>query len=111
MPSKERSEEMFSRVRLMADGDPQWDLSDNDTAALRHVLAEAEAREATQPTAAEVIEACEKALATIADPIECGCKPCTGDCQSIAAKAIYFEGQQEVAADALAVIARWKEAK
>jgi len=75
------------------------------------LLAAAEAREATLPTAAEVIEAFEKALATIADPIECGCKPCTGDCQSIAAKAIYFEGQQEVAADALAVIARWKEAK
>ena len=77
----------------------------------RTLLAAAEAREATLPTAAEVIEAFEKALATIADPIECGCKPCTGDCQSIAAKAIYFEGQQEVAADALAVIARWKEAK
>jgi hypothetical protein len=74
------------------------------------LLAEAEAREASVPTAAEVIAAAEKALATIADPIECGCKPCTGDCQSISAKAIYFEGQQEVAAEALSVIARWKEA-
>jgi len=53
----ENSAEMFNRVRLMARIDTDWDLSDKDTAALRHVLAAAEAREATQPSAAEVIEA------------------------------------------------------
>ena len=35
----ENSAEMFDRVRLMARIDTDWDLSDNDTAALRHVLA------------------------------------------------------------------------
>lgn len=65
MPSNELSAEMFSRVRMMAGGDPQWDLSDNDTAALRHVLAAAEAREAAQPTAAEVIEALNRCFDTI----------------------------------------------
>ncbi len=30
----------LSRVRQMADGDPQWDLSPNDQAALRAVLDE-----------------------------------------------------------------------
>lgn len=30
--------EQLSRIELMAEGDPTWDLSDNDTAALKAVL-------------------------------------------------------------------------
>ena|SRR5580658_5807749 len=30
--------EQISRLELMADGDPQWDLSDNDRAAIRALL-------------------------------------------------------------------------
>ena len=37
----ESSDEMLDRVRLMADGDPKWDLSDNDVAALKYVLGQA----------------------------------------------------------------------
>ena len=33
-------EEMIERVKLMATGDPQWDLSDNDQIALRSLLSE-----------------------------------------------------------------------
>ena len=32
--------EAIERLELMADGDPQWDLSDNDRAAIRTVLDE-----------------------------------------------------------------------
>ncbi len=32
--------EQLDRVGLMAEGDPQWDLSDNDIAALKAVLAD-----------------------------------------------------------------------
>ena len=39
--SIENSKEMFDRVRLMARTDTDWDLSDNDTRALKHVLAAA----------------------------------------------------------------------
>ncbi len=34
----ETIEDQVGRVELMASGDPQWDLSDNDRAALRTVL-------------------------------------------------------------------------
>lgn len=34
----ETLQDQLSRVRQMADGDPQWDLSPNDQAALRAVL-------------------------------------------------------------------------
>jgi len=37
----ETPEDMLSRVRLMGRPDTDWDLSDNDTAALRYVLGEA----------------------------------------------------------------------
>ena len=87
----ESSVEMFDRVRLMARPDTDWDLSDNDTAALRHVLAAAEAREAAQPTAAEVIAAAERAL-------RCG------KWES------FTRDEREMLAAALALIARWKEA-
>ena len=30
--------EQIERLELMADGDPQWDLSDNDRAAIRALL-------------------------------------------------------------------------
>jgi uncharacterized protein (DUF3084 family) len=36
----ESNSDMLSRVCMMADGNDTWDLSDNDTRALRHVLAE-----------------------------------------------------------------------
>ncbi len=36
----ESKSDMLRRVRMMADGNPTWDLSDNDTRALQHVLAE-----------------------------------------------------------------------
>lgn len=36
----ETNEEKLDRVRLMAGGDPTWDLSSNDLAALKHVMAE-----------------------------------------------------------------------
>lgn len=36
----ESNSDMLSRVCMMADGNQTWDLSDNDTRALRHVLAE-----------------------------------------------------------------------
>jgi ASC-1-like (ASCH) protein len=42
------------------------------------------------------------ALQRIADPIACGCSPCTGICCSEASKALYFEGQQDFASEALA---------
>ena len=35
----ESFKEQLSRVQMMADGSPTWDLSDNDTAALEAVLA------------------------------------------------------------------------
>ena len=54
--SNERSAEMFSRVRMMASGNDKWDLSDNDIAALKHVLAAAEAREAGEPTSDDLKE-------------------------------------------------------
>lgn len=34
----ESKADMIHRVRLMADGEDTWDLSDNDIAALQHVL-------------------------------------------------------------------------
>ena len=36
----ETFDDQFSRLELMADGDPTWDLSENDRAAIRAVLAE-----------------------------------------------------------------------
>ena len=36
--SKETPDEMFERVQMMAGGNPAWDLSENDIAALNHVL-------------------------------------------------------------------------
>ncbi len=36
--SPETYEEQLSRVQLMASGDPTWDLSENDMAALNAVL-------------------------------------------------------------------------
>jgi len=36
----ESKADMLSRVCLMAEGSETWDLSDNDTRALRHALAE-----------------------------------------------------------------------
>ena len=36
----ESSEEKLNRVRLMASGDPTWDLSPNDVEALRYLLTE-----------------------------------------------------------------------
>lgn len=36
----ESNSDMLSRVCMMADGNDTWDLSDNDTRALRHVLTE-----------------------------------------------------------------------
>lgn len=53
----ESSVEMFARVRLMAHPDTDWDLSAKDTAALRHVLAAAEAREAGEVNIVERINA------------------------------------------------------
>lgn len=94
----ESSAEMFDRVRLMARVDTDWDLSDNDTAALRHVLAEAEAREASVPTAAEVIEAAEATLTAIA----ARCVPLGEDSGDT--------GTVIIAEAGLAAIARWKEA-
>ncbi len=35
---RETFNEQIERVRLMAQGDPAWDLSDNDTAALQTLL-------------------------------------------------------------------------
>lgn len=111
----ENSAEMFDRVRLMARIDTDWDLSDKDTAALRHVLAAAEAHKAIpgdslsttveklreacsgvrvepepeEPSAAEVIAAAEKALERLLPwALQAGAN----------------------AEDALALCARWKEA-
>jgi hypothetical protein len=36
--SEESFAEQIERLELMADGDPQWDLSDNDCAAIRALL-------------------------------------------------------------------------
>jgi len=42
-----------------------------------------------------------RVLEQIATPPECGCSPCRGDCQSDAAKAIFYDEMVEVAALAL----------
>ena len=42
----ESADEMLSRVKLMASGDPQWDLSPNDQAAITYVLKKVEDLEA-----------------------------------------------------------------
>ena len=67
----------------------------------RALLAEAEAREASVPTAAEVIAAAERALARMADHI-CDSSPyevCIKNCPECLRQ------------DALAAIAKWKEAQ
>lgn len=42
MSEPETYSEQLERVKLMASGDPTWDLSENDIAALKAVLARAE---------------------------------------------------------------------
>src|SRR6202049_5299671 len=42
MQSPETPDEMLDRIRLMADGDAQWDLSSNDQDALRYAVGEIE---------------------------------------------------------------------
>lgn len=69
-------EDAISRLRLMADGNPKWDLSDNDRAAIKILLEENEKlrvalREASDhlkrhgmlapPTAARYVEILESA--------------------------------------------------
>jgi hypothetical protein len=42
--ASETFEEQLDRLNLMADGDSQWDLSDNDRAAIKAVLVKLEAK-------------------------------------------------------------------
>lgn len=44
----ESFEDQLSRVRLMSEGDPTWDLSPNDQAALKAVLAQLETLQRTK---------------------------------------------------------------
>ena len=66
--------------------------------AIRPTLAALQARaEAAEAENARLREALEQ----IDQPIACGCSACRSDCQSDAAKAIYFEKAREIASAAL----------
>lgn len=54
--------EHLSRVQLMADGDPTWDLSDNDCAALKSLIAAAREREALRGRVAELDAAVDRGM-------------------------------------------------
>ena len=54
------------------------------------------------PDARAVVEACAKALERIAQPLDCGCVPCVGQCRSQVALECEVEERQEIARQALA---------
>lgn len=124
----ESSAEMFDRVRLMARIDTDWDLSDNDTAALRHVLAAAEAREVGEKKPA-CIE-CDHPADGLIDVDGCGplCRGCQKQRNAPTAAEViealrdalddllpsrgegYFTDPERRGFAAIALCARWKEA-
>lgn len=57
----ENYKEMMARVRAMASGDPTWDLSENDLAALRHVLHMHDAHKAVAGDYVRDLTACAEA--------------------------------------------------
>lgn len=63
----------------------------------------AQPEKATSPAKA-VPEATENHLKQIAAEISCGCNPCRGQCESVEAKALYFDEAGELARDALATV-------
>lgn len=65
--SERLTDEDFDRVRLMASGDPTWDLSGNDLKALSAVVIEVDALRAELTTAKQTAEDRRQAIMDLHD--------------------------------------------